>query len=120
MNIYPKNLPEQVDFNYILQRVHDYCYSAKAKQMSGDLSPSDSFSLIRLQLTETNEFLLAIHKGDPLYVSNFPVIEKELQLLSIEKSVLYTLQMTYSRWAVIMTSELIRFFNDEEVRAIVV
>ena len=63
MNIYPKNLPEQVDFNYILQRVHDYCYSAKAKQMAGDLSPSDSFSLIRLQLTETNEFLLAIHNG---------------------------------------------------------
>ncbi len=114
MNIYPKNLPEQVDFNYILQRVHDYCYSAKAKQMAGDLSPSDSFSLIRLQLTETNEFLLAIHKGDPLYVSNFPDIEKELQLLSIENSVLSTLQMTYIRRAVIMTNELIRFFNDKE------
>ena len=64
MNIYPKNLAEQVDFNHILQRVHDYCYCSKAKQMAIELSPSASFARIRLQLTETNEFLLAIHKGD--------------------------------------------------------
>lgn len=114
MNIYPKNLAEQVDFNHILQRVHDYCYCSKAKQMAIELSPSASFARIRLQLTETNEFLLAIHKGDPLHVSNFPDIEKELQLLTIENAVLSTQQMTHIRKAVTITNELIRFFNDKE------
>jgi DNA mismatch repair protein MutS2 len=83
--------------------------------MAIELSPSDSFVRIRLQLTETNEFLLAIHKGDPLHVSNFPDIEKELQLLTIENAVLTTQQMTHIRKAVTMTNELIRFFKDKEI-----
>ena len=115
MNIYPKNLAEQVDFNIILDKLASYCYSNSARQLANELKPSSSYEFIELQLNETSEFLLAIHKGDVLTATNFPDIDKELQLLSIENSVLSTTQMVNIRKVVIITNQLIRFFSDKEI-----
>ena len=115
MNIYPKNLAEQVDFNIILDKLASHCYSNSARQLANELKPSSSFEFIELQLIETSELLLAIHKGDVLNATNFPDIDKELQLLSIENSVLSTTQMVNIRKVVIITNQLIRFFSDKEI-----
>lgn len=115
MNVYPKNLAEQVDFNYILQRLQEYCYSSKSKDMVQTLTPSASFALIQLQLTETNEYLLSIHKGDSLISGHFPDVANELRLLGIENAVLSTAQTVQLRKLVILANELIRFFKDKEM-----
>jgi len=115
MNIYPKNLAEQVDFNYILQKLEGHCSSQKAREMAEQLSPSSSYALILLQLNETNEFLMAVHRGDPLFASGFPDIQKELVLLGIENSVLSALQMVHIRKVIVLTLELLQFFKDKEI-----
>lgn len=114
MIIYPKNLVEQVDFHHILHRLREYCESPSAKELAEKLTPSASFARVQLQLAETNEYFMALQKGEQWITSAFPDLRKELQLLGIENAVLTTQQMVHIRKVVELGSGMITFFRDKE------
>lgn len=115
MFIYPKNLTEQVDFNYLIQMMEEFCVSLKAKELVNKIKPVSNYTQVLKQLEETSELLLAIHKGDPLQINYFPNADKELQLLTIENAVLSTSQMLQIRNLVQIANDLIIFLSDKEI-----
>jgi len=114
MNIYPSHLAEQLDFNYILALLDKYCYGKRAKQLVHALKPSSSFDLVKQRLMETNEFLLTLHQGDLIPTGQYPELDNELHLLTIQNAVLNNLQFVMLRQLITATHELLTFFEDKE------
>ena len=79
------------------------------------LQPVDNINQIQTWLNETNEFLLALHRGESILISNVPFLDKELHLLSIEDAVLQAKQIVQLRNLVITSNHLIKFFADKEI-----
>lgn len=115
MTIYPSNLPQKLDFFYLLERLKSFCHSNRAKEWATQLSPISNFTLLKRLLEETNELLLSLHKGEALQIQGFPELDKELHLLSIADAALQARQILHLRKLVVMTNELIRFFVDKEL-----
>ena len=88
MNIYPSSLPQQLDFNVIQSKLESFCYGKNAKAKANSLHPSIHFTQISEWLEETNEYLLSIYHGDSIAGYQYPEIDKELHLLSIQDAVL--------------------------------
>lgn len=114
MKIYPNNLPELLDFNYITQHIEAYCFGAKAKQLALALKPMVQFDQIDVQLSELNEYFMAIMRGDEVSVTPYPEIEKELHLLGIQNSALSAGQFASLRKAIQITLHILQFFKDKE------
>ena len=64
MNIFPNNLPEQLDFNYIIEKVAEFCFGKNAKEKAFILKPKTSLFHIEKELAETNEVLMSLLKND--------------------------------------------------------
>jgi DNA mismatch repair protein MutS2 len=114
MIIYPSNLPEQLDFTYILSELEVFCHGKKAKELAKQLIPISNEALIKTNLNETGEFLLSIHHDNSIPLKTYPEIDKEAHLLSIENSVLNGQQFNQIRHCIQIYNELIHFFSDKE------
>ncbi len=114
MQIYPTNLIEQLDFGFISSKLESYCFGKNAKKMAMDLRPSHSFKIIQKQLSETNELLLSIHKGDSIAALQYPEIDKELHMLGIQDAVLQPKQFHQLRNLLKISNEVIHFYHDKQ------
>ena len=113
MNIFPNNLPEQLDFNYIIDKVAEFCFGKNAKEKAFSLKPKVSLFHIEKELTETNEVLMSLLKNDSFIPNSYPEIDKELHLLTIENTVLTALQFHQIRNLIKFSNELIQYFSDK-------
>ena len=52
MNIFPNNLPEQLDFSYIIDKVAEFCFGKNAKEKAFSLKPKVSLFHIEKELVE--------------------------------------------------------------------
>ena len=113
MNIFPSNLPEQLDFNYIIEKVAEFCFGKNAKEKAFILKPKTSLFHIEKELAETNEVLMSLLKNDSFIPNSYPEIDKELHLLTIENTVLTALQFHQIRNLIKFSNELIQYFSDK-------
>jgi DNA mismatch repair protein MutS2 len=113
MNIFPNNLPEQLDFNYIIDKVAEFCFGKNAKEKAFILKPKVSLFHIEKELAETNEVLMSLLKNDSFIPNSYPEIDKELHLLTIENTVLTALQFHQIRNLIKFSNELIQYFSDK-------
>jgi DNA mismatch repair protein MutS2 len=113
MNIFPSNLPEQLDFNYIIEKVAEFCFGKNAKEKAFILKPKTSLFHIEKELAETNEVLMSLLKNDSFIPNSYPEIDKELHLLTIDNTVLTALQFHQIRNLIKFSNELIQYFSDK-------
>ncbi len=113
MNIFPSNLPEQLDFNYIVEKVAEFCFGKNAKEKAFILKPKTSLFHIEKELAETNEVLMSLLKNDSFIPNSYPEIDKELHLLTIDNTVLTALQFHQIRNLIKFSNELIQYFSDK-------
>lgn len=114
MNIYPSTLPHQLDFHIIQEKLTSFCYGKNAKTKASSLLPSIQVAQITQWLEETNEYLLSIYHGDTIAGYQYPEIDKELHLLSIQEAVLQSSQFHHLRNLLRIANECILFFSDKE------
>ena len=114
MNIFPSNLPEQLDFNYIIDKVVEFCFGKNAKEKATIIKPKTSLFHIEKELAETNEVLMSLLRNDSFIPNSYPEIDKELHLLTIENTVLTALQFHQIRNLIKFSNELIQYFSDKE------
>lgn len=114
MNIYPKNLPQLLDFDLILRRIEDHCFGLKAKARALVMQPLDSFQATELALSETNEYFMAYMRGDAVSVTPYPETDKEVQLLGIENSALSSLQFHQIRKSTEIVFQFMDFLADKQ------
>ncbi len=114
MIIYPPHLAEQLDFLYLKELLAQFCSNTRARDFCLDITPNHDFEFVQSRLLETNEYLLALHKGDPIQTSRLPELDKELHLLEIDNSVLNAKQFVAIRQMVILANDMLRFFEDKE------
>ena len=113
MNIFPSNLPEQLDFNYIIDKVVEFCFGKNAKEKAVIIKPKTSLFHIEKELAETNEVLMSLLRNDSFIPNSYPEIDKELHLLTIENTVLTALQFHQIRNLIKFSNELIQYFSDK-------
>ena len=113
MNIFPSNLPEQLDFNYIIDKVVEFCFGKNAKEKATIIKPKTSLFHIEKDLAETNEVLMSLLRNDSFIPNSYPEIDKELHLLTIENTVLTALQFHQIRNLIKLSNELIQYFSDK-------
>jgi DNA mismatch repair protein MutS2 len=114
MKIYPANLPEQLDFHIILEKLTTFCVGKSAKQLARTLLPTSEFNWIEQKLLETAEMLLSLHKGDSIAHLQYPELDKELNLLRIKNSVLTAQQFHSIRILVNDSISIIQYLADKE------
>ncbi|MBL7772751.1 MAG: hypothetical protein JNM95_07815 [Chitinophagaceae bacterium] len=113
MNIYPKNLPQLLDFEVILDRIEELCFGLKAKANIKKLSPLPTFEITELTLSETNEYFMAFMRGDAVSVTPYPETDKEVQLLGVDNSALGALQFHQVRKSTEILFHLMDFLADK-------
>lgn len=114
MNVYPANLPDQLDFPILILELEKYGVGKKAKQRLTELKPSSSFDLVKKSLNETNEYLLSLHQDNAIPFYTYPEPDKELQLLAVQNSVLNATQFHQLRKLMELTNQLVSFFSDKQ------
>lgn len=112
MNIYPVNLPTQLDFHSVLNTIGNYCISANAKLAVEKLLPTANFKKVDTLLDETIEALSSMTSGYGVPHTTFPEIDKELHTLSIENSVLTATQFNLIKQLYSKASDLILYLHD--------
>ena len=114
MIIYPSNLTEQLDFSVILTELEKYCYGKNAKKQALALLPSADESYVKRSLNETAECLLSLNHDNSIPLYQYPELDKELHLLSIENAVLSAQQFHQIRNLLQLSNELLLFFKDKQ------
>lgn len=114
MNIYPVNLPAQLDFDFIIEKLTTFCFGKEARKMCEQIKPQVAYAHILQLLSETNEILMSIQRADNFIPTAYPEIEKELQLLHIEQTVLTSFQFHQIRQMIVLVHELIQYLSDKE------
>ncbi|MEZ5047703.1 MAG: hypothetical protein R2831_12015 [Chitinophagaceae bacterium] len=114
MELFPKNLAEQLDFNFIIDKLTSYCIHNNTKKRVEQLKPSSSFDVITTWLNETYEAFLASQHGSSIPHQYFPIIDAELSLLRLQESVLAIAQFVSIRQVVENAHSLLQFLHDKK------
>src|SRR5690625_2001028 len=88
MQLYPKDALEKLEFEKILTLLQNFCQLDAAKKLSLRLKASSNFKQVRFWLHQSQEYKLILDSNDYLPCNFQDNLEKELQLLKIENSVL--------------------------------
>lgn len=114
MYIYPKNLPELLDFQYVTQRLESYCYGITAKQQALDLKPIRGNRHIMAALDIANEYFLAYMRGDDISARPYPDVQNELNLIQVENASLSSQQFFHVRKLCETAIRLLEYFSDKK------
>ena len=77
-----------LEFRKVTSIVQQYCTTELGKQAAGQLSVFEDFQQCQIALTETSEYLSSFSNENVIPNHGFEPINKELQLLQIENSII--------------------------------
>ncbi len=88
MNIFPSQNLLITEFEEIKSAIAVHCISNMGKNLVQALKPTSDFETIKHALTQTREFKRIVDNGEAFPYDGYEDIEKELNILRIENSVL--------------------------------
>lgn len=114
MQLYPKDALEKLEFEKILTLLQAYCQLDAAKKLSLKLKASSNFKQVRFWLHQSQEYKLILESNDYLPNSFQDNLEKELQFLQIENSVLQEDNFLKIKKLCLDIQDKIRWFKGKE------
>ncbi len=103
-----------LEFPTIREWLMGYVISATAKKRLEELSPSNNFPTIEIELRKVNELLSIREKGEAFPALDFEELQNEIRLLPIQNSVLQLEGYTRIARASNLVNSLLYFFDKRE------
>lgn len=114
MFIYPKDTAEKLEFLTILEWIEENCRIKTARERVKSLKPYSGYEESYMALHQTGEMLATFRMGLSFPDISAPDIQKELQLLRLEGSVLDEKQLLAILAVVEACNGFLRFVKDKE------
>jgi len=86
--LYPKNLFEKLEFDYVLDTVRSYCNSVLGTLQVAEVKPLADKAEIETWLRQVTEFKLLIENEEPFPTVNYHELSAEIDRLKLEGAVL--------------------------------
>ena len=88
MHLFPKELPEQLDFHILLKEISKECQNKAAIEICLNTTPLSNPQAILKKLSQVNELISLLQSDENLPSAQFETIEKALSLLKTPGSLL--------------------------------
>ncbi len=114
-NLYPKEIFAKLEFDKILEKLHDYCQSPLGQAYVQNIRFVDEQKEIEKQLRQVHEFVLILnHEVLVFPTSNYLELSQEIHLLGIQNSVLNE-QQIFRVFQVLQTvGNILYFFRQKD------
>lgn len=111
MKIYPENLPEQIEFDFLKQQLSQYAVSPQARAELLDLMPVADFDAIKEELLLTNEMLSIYESSRSVPALATADVKEALALLRIQNAMLTAQQFLDVKELVERYNHLHKYFT---------
>lgn len=118
LHIYPPELPEQLDFNKVVERCCSFCYGEEAKMLLRDCPLLFKEKDLRRFQAEIFEFVNREMQADQAPVSIYEPISEDLYLLSKQDYVLTLEAIVRIRASIQISEKLYHYFSGDRMESL--